>query len=114
MLTRTLAALALVVLVVLAASACASLRNADGSINVAVILSDARWGLSAACDQQWVPADACTIGLDAFATADAVVAKNLPRTASAVRQVLIDVEAKLPATSRLRPYLDGAILLLPA
>lgn len=110
---KSLSLIALVLLG-LVVSACATLRNADGSINVHQVISDARFGLESACDQLWVPADACRIGLNAFTTADAIVSKNLPESARSVRLILVEVEAKLSADNRLRPYLDGAILLLPS
>ena len=96
------------------AISCASLRKADGSLNVPLILSDAQWGIAEACSQQWLPADACAFAGDALNTAQAIAAKNLPGAEKAVRQSLVDAEAKLPATSRLRPYLDAIIVLLPA
>lgn len=110
---KSLGLLALV-LVALVSSACATFRNNNGSVNVQGILSDARWGLTAACDVQWVPADACTIGLDALTTAGVIAENNPANSGRAVRQSLVDVEGLLPADSRLRPYLDAAIVLLPS
>ena|SRR5476651_937846 len=91
---------------------CATLRNANGSLNVVGILSDASYGLDAACYAQWVPADDCTIGHDAINAATALAVKNLPGVSAAVKQSILDVETTLPASSRLRPYLDAIVLLL--
>lgn len=100
--------------VALTFSGCASLRYADGTLNVPMIISDARWGVLEACTVQWLQPDVCTITLDALTTADAVAAKNLPNTGAAVRQVLIDIVAKLSPTSRARPYLTAIIVILAA
>lgn len=102
-----------VVLLACALSACATLRHADGSLNVSVILSDAQWGIVEACSVEWLPADACTFGLDVVTAAEDIAASNLKGTAVAVRQLLVDSEAKLAPGSRLRPYLDAVIALLP-
>ncbi len=83
-----------------------------GSSKVAQILNDARWGLMAGCASTWVPPDACTIGFDALTLADGIVASHPGNTGPAVRQLLVDVEARLPVDSRLRPYLDAIIILL--
>lgn len=98
--------------VLLTSLGCASLRNADGTLNVVQILDDASWGLAAGCSQQWVPADACVFGQDAFALARGAALRNRQTAVLAARQALLDAEAKLPANSRLRPYLDSAIALL--
>jgi hypothetical protein len=100
--------------VIVLCSGCASLHNPNGSINVSQVLNDARWGVMEACDVQWLTATDCTFAVDAFTLADGIVAQNLIGSAVAVRQLLMDAEAKLPAASRLRPYLDAVIALLPA
>lgn len=97
---------------VLACAACATLRRPDGSLDVAKILNDARWGVLAACSQQWLSPTDCLLTEDALTTADGIVAKNLPMVGVAVRQLLIDVERPLPPTSRVRPYLDAIVVLL--
>ena len=83
-----------------------------GNHGIAQILNDARWGLMAACQTTWVPADDCAIGFDALTLADGIVASTPGNTKPAVRQLLIDTEAKLGASNRLRPYLDAVIALL--
>lgn len=104
----------LVVLVLACAlTACATLHRTDGSLNVPVILSDAQWGLVEACSVEWLPADACTFGLDILTAAEDIAASNLKGSEVAVRQLLVDAETKLPPPSRLRPYLDAVIALLP-
>ncbi len=91
---------------------CASLKNPNGSINVAQILNDGRWGVMAACDAQYLqPAD-CTLAEDSLTLADGIVAQNLGNVASAVRQLLVTVDARLAPASRLRFYLDAIIVLL--
>lgn len=102
--------LRLVGLCVLCAS-CATLRHADGTLDVPAIIEDGRFGLLEACSVEWVPADACTFGLDAFSIAQA---SNLQDGEVAARRSLVDAESKLASDSRLRPYLDVVIVLLPA
>jgi hypothetical protein len=99
-------------LVLAAAVGCASLRNADGTLNVVQILDDGSWGLAAGCSQQWVPADACVFGQDAIAIARGAALRNRQTAVLAARQALVDAEGKIPADSRLRPYLDAIIVLL--
>ncbi len=102
----------LLLVVLLVSSACASLKNPNGSINVAQILNDARWGIMAACSAEYLqPAD-CTLAEDSLTLADGIVAQNLGAVGPAVRQLLVTVEARLPADSRLRPYLDAIVALL--
>jgi hypothetical protein len=94
------------------ATSCARLHRPDGSLDVAQILNDARWGVMAACDQEWLsPAD-CILAGDTFTFAEGLVAKNVPAVGAAVKQLLVDVETRIPAESRLRPYLDAIISLL--
>lgn len=104
------AALSMVMLL----SACATLRHADGTLNVPILLADAQWGLTEACSVEWVALDACTFGMDVLTAAQDIAASNLRGTEAAVRQSLVDAEAKLAPDSRLRPYLDAVIVLLPA
>lgn len=96
----------------LALSGCAALHRPDGSLDVAQILNDARWGVMAACAATWLqPAD-CVLVEDALTTADRLVAQNVPEVGAAVRQLLLDLERPLPPTSRIRPYLDAILVLL--
>jgi hypothetical protein len=80
--------------------------------NTAKVLSDMRFGVAEACAVEWLTPDACTYFNDTLNIADALVVQNVPNAGSAVRQTLADAEAKLPATSRLRPYFDVMITLL--
>ncbi len=98
----------------LALSCCATLHRPDGSLNVPLLLTDMQFSLSEACSVEWLQPAACVLGLDILTTAQAVAAKNPGASAVAVRQSLVDAEATLPAASRLRPYLDVLIALLPA
>ena len=102
-----------IVTLCLALSSCASLNRPDGSLNVPLLLTDMQFSIAEACSVQWLPADACTLGTDILTTAQAVAAKDPGAAAMAVRQSLVDAEATLPAASRLRPYLDVVIALLP-
>lgn len=102
----------LLVVFAVALSGCASLRHADGTVNVPVVLADAQWGLAEACSVEWVPAVECTFGIDALTAAQAIAANDRPGFRAAVKQSLVDAEARLSADSRLRPYLDVAIALL--
>lgn len=104
----------LLIVLLLAGSACATLPTANASLNVAQILNDARWGVMAACDAQYlVPAD-CTLTEEALTVADGIVAQNLSRVGPSVRQLLVTVETRVPADSRVRPYLDAIVTLLQA
>ncbi len=91
---------------------CASARQANGNLNLVTLLTNAQWGLLAACAQQWVPPEGCLFGQDALTMAIAIAAKNAPGAQVAVRQSLMDAEQKLPADSRVRPYLDWVIVAL--
>jgi hypothetical protein len=102
----------LIVLLAALAVGCASLRQANGNLNVIQLITDAQWGLYSACVAQWVPPDGCTFGSDALTLAATIAAKNQPGAQAAVRQSLLDAEAKLPADSRVRPYLDWLIVAL--
>jgi hypothetical protein len=92
---------------------CATLRRPDGSINTAVVLSDMRYSVAEACAVEYLPPDACTFFNDALNVADGWVAQNIGNVGVAVRQTLVDWEAKLPPDSKLRPYFDVMIALLP-
>jgi hypothetical protein len=91
---------------------CASLRQANGSLNIVALVTDAQWSLLAACSQQWVPPDGCLFGQDALTAAAAIAAKNQPGALLAVRQSLSDALAKLPAEARVRPYLAWLVTAL--
>lgn len=104
----------LLIVLLVAGAACATLPPATGSLNVAQILNDARWGVMAACDAPYLSPDDCTLTEEALTVADGIVAQNLSRVGPSVRQLLVTVEARLPADSRVRPYLDAIITLLQA
>ena len=86
----------------------------NGTVNVPLLISDMQFSISAACSQLWLPPDACTFGTDALNIANAIAVRDPVSGGKAVRKSLVDSEAKLPADSRLRPYLDVLIALLPA
>ncbi len=104
----------LILLALVGSLGCATLRQSNGSLNIPLILSDAQWGVSAACSQLWLTPDACTFATDALNVAQSIAVRNLTGGEKAVRQSLVDTEAKLPSDSRVRPYLDAVIALLPA
>lgn len=95
----------------LALGGCATLFH-GGKINTPQLLSDVRWGLMEACSVEWVPADACKLGLDTLTVADGVAAHNPSQAGAAVKRLISDVMDKLPADSRLRPYLAVIVLVL--
>ncbi len=95
----------------LALSGCASLQT-NGHLDVMKILNDAQWGVLAACEAQWLQPSDCTLAQDALTIASDIVAKNVPMVGPAVKKALVDFEAGLPATSRVRAYLDAVIVLL--
>ncbi len=94
-------------------SACATLQP-GGKVNVSAILNDARWGVLAACDATWLNAEQCTFADDVLSLADGIAAQNLTGSAVAVRSLIVQWESKLQTPSRLRPYLDALIVLLPS
>lgn len=96
-------------LALLVVGACATLRTSSGSVNWPVILTDAQFGIQAACSQNWLTSADCSIASDAITTTQAVIAKNPSNVKSAVHQTLTDVEATLPTTSKVRDYLDWVI-----
>ncbi len=97
------------VLILVATTGCASLRQANGSLNYLALISDAQWGVLAACSQQWLNAESCTYATDALTLASTIVSRNQPGAVLAARQSLIDAEAKLPVDSRIRPFIDWLI-----
>lgn len=105
--------LLLATLALLLCLGCASLPHTpDGSLNVPILLTWAQDGLNVGCSDTWVPADACKFGTDALNTAQAIAAKNPPDIRAAVKQSLIDSLAKVPATSRVRVYIQWVVDIL--
>ena len=99
-------------LIVVLCSACASLPA--NKVNLSAILNDARWGILAACEATWLNAEQCTFADDVLSLADGIAAQNLKGSEVAVRSLIVQWETKLQADSRLRPYLDALIALLPS
>lgn len=81
---------------------------------VITILDDAHWGVSAAHDQLWISdSDYVTIEKDFQAATFAVIgAMDATSARQAAKSTLQAVEQLLPLDSRLRPYIDAAIVLL--
>jgi len=108
--------LSLCLVLLVSLSACATLHDryhfADGRWNVTQIVSDAGFGLQEGCQVGWVPADVCTLGNDTLAILNGFAAQQVP--VPAIRQALVDIEAKWPADSKLRAYFDWILLLLPS
>jgi len=90
---------------------CATLQTKP--VDLQALLNDFQWSISAACSQEYLPVDVCTFGIDALLIARGVITKDIHASEVAVRQSLIDSEAKLPSDSKLRPYLDVLIAVLP-
>ncbi len=93
---------------------CASLQHKTPAERAQIVLTDAEWGISAACSQEWLTPDVCTFGLDALRGARAAVSKDPMLAVAVATQTINDLEAKLSATSRLRIYLEAAKLALAA
>lgn len=98
---------------VFAFGSCASLRNPNGSVNYPLLIADMQFSITEACSVEWLPPTVCVLGMDILTSAQAAAAGNTHEAGVAARQSLVDAEAKLPTTSRLRPYLDVLIALLP-
>ncbi len=83
---------------------------------VITALTDAQWGLAAACGPlQWVPAVDCDVASKGLTTA-IVVAQQAPadQIKSSVADVVSSVLTALPADSRARPYLTYLRVFLGA
>jgi hypothetical protein len=78
------------------------------------LLNDFQWSISAACSEQWLTTEQCLYGTDVLLLARGFVTKDIHTSEVAIRKSLIDSELKLPSDSKLRPYLDVLIQLLPA
>lgn len=104
----------LIICFALLLSSCAALHRPDGTVNTSVILADARWGVLQACDELWLSTEQCAFASNLLSLADSIAAPNLKGSEVAVRGLIVQWEAKLPVESRLRPYLDAVIALLPA
>ena len=102
---------ALIVFVALAASC--RLQHPITQAEVLTILSDARAGISVGCDAEWLDAAACTQVYRVFDDAAAAVQASASGGWAAVaKAVIVTEEARLPADSKLRPYLDAVTILL--
>jgi hypothetical protein len=77
------------------------------------LLNDFQWSISEACSQEYLPQPVCTYGYDALLLARGVISSDIHASEIAVRKSLIDSENLLVADSRLRPYFDVLIALLP-
>lgn len=98
---------------VLVFGSCASLRNPNGSVNYPLLIADMQFSVTEACSVEWLPPTVCVLGMDILISAQAAAAGNTHDAGVAARKSIVDAEAQLPATSRLRPYLDVLIALLP-
>lgn len=90
-------------LLCLLAIGCASFppKNADGSVNVALLLTWAQDGVDADC--AWAPTSTvCALGTDAIATARTKAPADVKRS-------LVDAETRFPVIA---PYIDWLIGLL--
>ena len=83
-------------------------------LSLEALLNDFQWSISAACSQEYLTVDVCKFGEDALLLARGVITKDVHASEVAVRQSLLDSEAKLPVDSKLRPYLNVLIALLPS
>ncbi len=103
-------------LVVVTLSGCALVTKIKSqpttSQQVLTILSDAQWGVSAAHDQLWLSDTDYTYAEQVLAGAVDAVSASGSGYAAVAKMALLDVEAALPADSRLRPYFDAAVILL--
>lgn len=90
---------------------CASLKTSNGSLNWSALISDAQFGVAAACDTGEIPSDDCKIVNDALMVASTIITKNPINSVASIKQTLTDVEARLSVSSSARPYLDWLIAL---
>jgi hypothetical protein len=95
-------------------SACASLHHPNGSLNYPLLITDMQFSVTEACSVEYLPPTLCVLGMDILIGAQAAASGNTHAAGVAARQSLVDAEAHLPPDSRLRPYLDVLIALLPA
>ena len=102
----------LLLVVVLACSAC-HLSQPLTKAQVQTILVDAGYGVEVGCVAQWLDTPTCALAhriLDDAQLAVSIAATNGWQTAA--KAVLTDEESRLSADSKLRPYIDAAIILL--
>lgn len=80
---------------------------------VVTALTDARWGLSAACSQEWVPASDCAVADPGLGVA-IDVAKQVPveQIKPDVIATLKGIAAALPPESRALPYFTYVLTFL--
>ena len=99
-------------LVAVFAVSCASLKTADGTLNIPELLRYADYGIAADCalGSSTLAADICTFGTDGIATARAAYDRNPATGAAAVKQTLVDLEARHP---KVKPYTHWLVELLP-
>ena len=88
----------LVLIVAALSCACASLKTADGKLNVPVLLQDAGYGIELDCaiGTDALAQNVCTFGRDGLAAAQAAYAKDPASGQAAVKQVLIDLVGAEP------------------
>ena len=107
--------LSLVIALALLVSACATFKALPPRERTRVILMDALWGIRAACDQQWLPPNACTLAEDAFGAAVGIAEKNPADSREQIIALLTDLDRTLPNTQnipRLHDYLRVAVRVL--
>src|SRR5437660_12873087 len=71
--------------------------------------------LNEAHSQEWLNETEYTFATDAISTAQAFALSNMNKEdkKTAVVKDLVDAEAKIPSDSKIRPYFDWAIKLIP-
>lgn len=64
-------------------------------INWATLIADAQFGVTEACSQNWIPANACTLITDALTAASAAIAKDPSMAQAIINKIITDIEAIL-------------------
>lgn len=96
--------LCLPIVLALTLAACAHYQNLTPQQKTLRILDDAGWGVTAACDQEWLNAADCTLASDILKAARAAAGDNPLTALPAAQRVIADFDQKLPAASKLHAF----------
>lgn len=79
---------------------------------VLAIFDAAQWGVKEAVTLEYLTPQDGQLFADVVATVQAAISQNPSAAIAAGKKAATDAEVKLPADSKLRPYIDAALALL--